>query len=190
MPFTFRPLPDIPDLILIEPRAFGDDRGWFMETWKRSEFEAHGITGDFVQDNHSRSTVRDVLRGLHYQMDPAAQGKLVRVLSGAIYDVAVDIRAGSPTYGKWAGVELTAEDRRMLWVPPGFAHGFCTITDISETVYKVTGGEYSPPHDRGIRWDDPDLAITWPTAAPILSAKDAAAPRFRDAENNFVWRRA
>ena len=190
MPFTYQKQTDIPDVVLIEPRAFGDDRGWFMETWKASDFAAHGIAGPFVQDNHSRSSGVHVIRGLHYQMDPAAQGKLVRCTLGAVLDVAVDIRRGSPTYGKWVAVELSDQNRRILWVPPGFAHGFCTTSEVSEVVYKVSGGEYSPSHDRAIRWDDPDLAIKWPTTQPLLSAKDAAAPRFRDAENNFVWSRA
>ncbi len=187
MPFQFRPQQPIPDVILIEPKAFGDDRGWFMETYKRSEFEANGIRVEFRQDNHSRSTAKGVIRGLHYQKDPAAQGKLVRCVDGAIYDVAVDIREGSPTYGRWVAAELSAEDRRMLWVPPGFAHGFCTLTDASEVVYKATA-EYSAPHDRGIRWNDPAIGVTWPVKSPMLSPKDAQAPLLADADNNFQWR--
>ena len=175
MPFQFKPQQPVPDVILIEPKAFGDDRGWFMETYKRSEFEANGIRVEFRQDNHSHSTAKGVIRGLHYQKDPAAQGKLVRCVDGAIYDVAVDIREGSPTYGRWVAVELSAEDRRMLWVPPGFAHGFCTLTDVSEVVYKATA-EYSAPHDRGIRWNDPAIGVTWPVKSPTLSPKDAQAP--------------
>ena len=187
MPFQFKPLDVIPDVILIEPQSFGDERGWFMETYKRTDFEAHGIPGDFRQDNHSRSTVKGVLRGLHYQKDPTAQGKLVRCLVGGVFDVAVDIRRGSPTYGRWVSAELTGENRRILWVPPGFAHGFCTITDVSEVVYKTTA-EYSAPHDRGIRWDDPTLAVRWPTNTPVLSAKDAQAPLLAQADNNFTWK--
>ena len=187
MPFQFKPLEAIPDVILIEPKSFGDERGWFMETYKRTDFETNGITGDFRQDNHSRSTVKGVLRGLHYQKDPTAQGKLVRCLVGGVFDVAVDIRRGSPTYGRWVSAELTGENRRILWVPPGFAHGFCTITDVSEVAYKTTA-EYSAPHDRGIRWDDPALAVRWPTNNPVLSAKDAQAPLLAQADNNFTWK--
>jgi dTDP-4-dehydrorhamnose 3,5-epimerase len=184
--FAFRPLKELPDIILIEPRVFADDRGWFMETYKQSEFDAQGIRFTFPQDNHSRSIAKHVIRGLHYQKDPAAQGKLVRCVLGAIYDVAVDIRRGSPTYGRWVGVELTEESRRLLWLPPGFAHGFCTLTDVSEVVYKTTA-EYSAPHDRGIRWNDPALGIAWPVASPILSPKDAKAPTLAEADNNFDW---
>lgn len=187
MPFQFKPLEALPDVILVEPKAFGDDRGWFMETYKRSDFEAGGIRVDFRQDNHSRSTAKGVIRGLHYQKDPAAQGKLVRCVSGGIFDVAVDIRKGSPTYGRWVSAELSAENRKMLWVPAGFAHGFCTLTDVSEVVYKTTA-EYSGSHDRGIRWNDPTVGVLWPVAAPVLSPKDAQAPLLADADNNFEWR--
>jgi len=186
MPFAFRPLQDLPDVVVIEPKAFGDDRGWFMETYKQSDFDASGIRFAFSQDNHSRSSVKHVLRGLHYQKDPAAQGKLVRCLLGTIYDVAVDIRRGSTTYGRWVAAELSAENKKMLWVPPGFAHGFCTVTDVSEVVYKTTS-EYSAPHDRGIRWNDPALSVKWPTTSPVLSPKDAQAPMLADADNNFVF---
>jgi len=188
MPFKFTPLPALADVVLVEPKAFGDDRGWFMETYKRSEFEANGIPVDFRQDNHSRSTGRGVIRGLHYQKHPAAQGKLVRCVVGAIYDVAVDIRKGSPTYGRWVAAELSAGDRKMLWVPPGFAHGICTLTDLSEVVYKATA-EYSAAHDRGIRWNDPAVGVTWPVTPPILSPKDAQAPLLADADNDFQWRK-
>jgi len=157
-----------------------------METYKRSEFESNGIRFAFSQDNHSRSSASHVIRGLHYQKDPAAQGKLVRCVFGAVYDVAVDIRRGSPTYSRWAGVELSAENRRMLWVPPGFAHGFCTLSDVSEVVYKTTS-EYSGPHDRGIRWNDPALGVNWPTTNPVLSPKDAQAPMLAQADNNFAY---
>jgi dTDP-4-dehydrorhamnose 3,5-epimerase len=188
MPVTFQPTPQIPDVIVIEPRVFGDERGWFMETYKQSEFTAKGIPFTFGQDNHSRSSATGVIRGLHYQKDPAAQGKLVRCIVGSVYDVAVDIRRGSPTYGRWVSVALSAENHRIVWVPPGFLHGFCTLTDISEVVYKTTA-EYSPSHERSVRWDDPTLAITWPTKSPQLSAKDAQAPLFADADNNFEWRK-
>ena len=186
MPFQFKPQLPIPDVILIEPKAFGDDRGWFMETYKRSEFDANGIRVEFRQDNHSRSTAKGVIRGLHYQKDPAAQGKLVRCVDGAIYDVAVDIRQGSPTYARWVAMELTAERRQILWVPPGFAHGFCTLSEISEVVYKATA-EYSAAHDRAIRWNDPAVGVTWPIKSPTLSPKDAQAPLLADADNNFQW---
>jgi dTDP-4-dehydrorhamnose 3,5-epimerase len=188
MPFTFQPLTNLPDVILIEPKAFGDDRGWFMETFKQSDFEAAGIRGPFRQDNHSRSNAKGVLRGLHYQTNPMAQGKLVRCPVGAIFDVAVDIRRGSPTYGKWVTAELSAENRRMLWVPPGFLHGFCTLTEISEVAYKTTA-EYSAAHDRAVRWNDPALGISWPTTTPVLSPKDAQAPLLAQADNNFEWTR-
>ncbi len=187
MPFAFAPLNDIPDVILIEPKAFGDDRGWFMETYKRSEFEANGIRAEFRQDNHSRSTAKGVIRGLHYQKDPAAQGKLVRCVAGKIFDVAVDIRMGSPTYGRWVSAELSAANRRLLWVPSGFAHGICTLTDECEVLYKATA-EYSAAHDRAICWNDPALAIQWPVASPMLSSKDAEAPTLAQADNNFHWR--
>ncbi len=170
MPFAFRPLRELPDVVVIEPKAFGDDRGWFMETYKQSEFEASGIPFSFSQDNHSRSGVKHVIRGLHYQKDPAAQGKLLRCLVGVIYDVAVDIRRGSPTYGRWVGVELSADAKAILWVPPGF-----------------TTSEYSAPHDRGIRWNDPALGVKWPTTNPVLSSKDAQAPMLAEADNNFTF---
>lgn len=186
MPFQFTPLEEVRGVVLIEPRVFGDERGWFMETYKRSEFEIGGIRVAFPQDNHSRSTAKGVLRGLHYQKEPAAQGKLVRCLVGAIYDVAVDIRRGSPTYGRWVGFELTAENRRMLWVPAGFAHGFCSISEIAEVVYKTTA-EYSPAHDRAVRWNDPALNISWPTTSPLLSPKDSQAPTLAEADNTFQW---
>lgn len=187
MPFNFfKRLDGLPDIVLIEPKAFGDDRGWFMETYKASDFAKHGIPPVFPQDNHSRSTAKHTIRGLHYQLEPAGMGKLVRCTEGAIYDVAVDIRKGSPTYGRWVAVELTAENRQMLWVPAGFAHGFCTLTDVAEAMYKCSS-EYSPAHDRAIRWNDPGLGITWPTTAPIVSAKDAGAPLLSEADNNFVW---
>jgi dTDP-4-dehydrorhamnose 3,5-epimerase len=179
MPFQFRPL-EIPEVILVEPRVFKDPRGFFVETYKASDFEQAGIVGPFRQDNHSRSTQRGVLRGLHHQLEPAAQGKLVRCLKGAIFDVAVDIRRGSKTFGKWVGAEITEENQRLLWIPPGFAHGFCTVTEICDVLYKCTA-EYSPEHERSIRWDDPDLKIRWPVEVPLLSDKDARAPLFKDA---------
>ena len=176
--FTFTRLA-IPDVILIEPTIFPDDRGFFMESYKYSEFAAFGIKEHFVQDNHSRS-VKGVLRGLHYQKHPKAQGKLVRVVVGEIFDVGVDIRQGSPTYGKWAGEKLSAENKRMLYIPPGFAHGFCVLSEVAEVLYKTTK-EYAPEYDAGIIWNDPEVGIQWPTEHPILSKKDATLPTLREA---------
>jgi len=184
MPFTFKRL-EIPDVILVQPKVFGDERGFFMETYKASEFKKNGIDYDFVQDNHSRSQ-KGVLRGLHYQLKPMEQGKLVRCVKGRIWDVAVDIRKGSPWYGKWVAVELSEENKLMLWVPPGFAHGFVALEDGTEVIYKVTK-EYAPELDRGIIWNDPDLAIDWPIKNPILSEKDKNLPKLREAENNFEY---
>ncbi len=178
MPFRFQRL-EIPDVVLVKAQGFADDRGFFAETYKMSEFSAHGISPVFVQDNHSHS-VRGVLRGLHYQEHPKAQGKLVMVLKGQIFDVAVDIRQGSPTYGKWVGEALSAENHRMLYVPPGFAHGFCVLSEKADVIYKVTE-EYAPELDRGIIWNDPEIAIQWPITEPILSPKDARLPSLEEA---------
>lgn len=172
----------IPDVLLIRPRVFSDDRGFFMETWQRRRFAESCADYDFVQDNHSRSS-RGTLRGLHYQIRQV-QGKLVRATVGEVFDVAVDIRRGSPTFGRWVGEYLSADNKHQLWVPPGFAHGFYVTTDMAEVQYKCTD-YYAPEHERCIRWDDPDLAIEWPIApgaAPVLSAKDAAGRRLGDAE--------
>jgi len=168
----------IPDVILLEPKVFGDERGFFFESYNRHAFlDATGLGVGFVQDNHSRST-RGVLRGLHYQLPPKAQGKLVRVVVGEVFDVAVDIRKGSPTFGKWVGEMLSAENKRQMWIPPGFAHGFLTMSDAAEFLYKTTD-YYSPEHERCVRWDDPLLAIEWPQGVkPLLSAKDANGARF------------
>ena len=186
MPFEFVKT-SIRDVILVKPKVFGDERGFFMETYKKSDFVKAGIDTDFVQDNHSKS-VKGVLRGLHYQLEPKAQGKLVRCIRGKIFDVAVDIRRGSPTFGKWIGVELSEENKLMLWIPKGFAHGFLTLSEEAEIVYKVSGAEYSPEHDRNIRWNDPDIGIEWPLEGePILSEKDKIAPLLKDAEVNFVY---
>ncbi|HMZ91382.1 MAG TPA: dTDP-4-dehydrorhamnose 3,5-epimerase [Pseudomonadales bacterium] len=173
---------EIAEVVLIEPQRFGDARGFFMETWQRRHFAAAGLDLDFVQDNHSRSA-QGVLRGLHYQLQQP-QGKLVRVTLGEVYDVAVDIRRGSPTFGRWVGVLLSAEQPRMLWVPPGFAHGFYVLSDVAEFVYKCTD-YYAPQHERSLRWDDPDLAIDWPLLPeqpPLLSAKDQQGQWLVDAE--------
>jgi dTDP-4-dehydrorhamnose 3,5-epimerase len=170
----------LPEVLLIEPKVFGDARGFFFESWNEREFERAGIRAHFVQDNHSRSA-RGVLRGLHYQLR-RPQGKLVRVTEGEIFDVVVDIRRSSPDFGKWEGVRLAAQSRTMLWVPAGFAHGFCVLSDYAEVLYKTTDF-YAPEHERSILWNDPDLAISWPlTGAPVLSAKDTQGARLRDAE--------
>ena len=170
----------LPDVMLLAPKVFGDARGFFMESWNRQTFADLGLNLDFVQDNHSRS-VRGVLRGLHYQLNQP-QGKLVRVTSGAVYDVAVDLRRSSPHYGQWTGHELSADNQHMLWVPPGFAHGFLVLSESADFLYKTTA-YYAPQWDRGIRWDDPEIGVQWPLQnAPTLSAKDQVLPLLRDAE--------
>lgn len=184
MPFSFRRL-EISDVVMIEPRVFRDERGFFMESYKQSEFAAFGIKERFVQDNHSRSR-KGVLRGLHYQNPPRAQGKLVRAVSGEIFDVAVDIRKGSPTYGRWVGVNLSEENMRMLYIPPGFAHGFLTLSDMADVMYKTTD-EYSPEHEAGIIWNDPEIGIKWPLDEPVLSPRDARWPPLSDAVNGFIY---
>lgn len=162
----------LPDILLIEPTVFGDDRGFFFESFNAKLFdEAVGQHVEFVQDNHSKS-VKNVLRGLHFQQAPMAQGKLVRVIQGAVFDVAVDIRVSSPTFGQWVGEILSAENKKQLWIPAGFAHGFLTLSDDAEFVYKTTN-YYAPSYEMGIQWNDPDIAIVWPLAGdPILSEKD------------------
>lgn len=185
MAFRFERLA-IPEVVLVEPKVSSDERGFFMETYKLSEFAALGIRKPFVQDNHSRSA-RGVLRGLHYQNPPRAQAKLVRVVVGEIFDVAVDIRKGSPTYGRWVAQTLSAENKRMLYIPEGFAHGFCALSDVAEVVYKVTE-EYSREHEAGILWNDPDIGIAWPTKRPTVSPKDAQFPLLRDAVNHFSFK--
>lgn len=173
----------IPDVFLIEPKVFGDSRGFFYESFNQQAFEAAtGVRCDFVQDNHSRSR-QGVLRGLHYQLPPKAQGKLVRVVRGAVFDVAVDIRNGSPTFGQWVGALLTEDNHRQLWVPPGLAHGFLVMSESADFLYKTTD-YYSPEHERCIRWNDPQLAIAWPeVAAEIqLSAKDQAGRSLAEAD--------
>lgn len=182
MPFRFERL-EIPDLILISLDNLEDERGFFRETYKQSVFSANGLDVSFVQDNHSHSS-RGVVRGLHYQKQPKAQGKLVMVCRGEIFDVAVDIRRGSPTFCKWVGMNLSVENSKMLYIPPGFAHGFCSLEDDVEVIYKVTA-EYSAELDRGIIWNDPDIGIRWPVSQPSLSPKDARLPRLRDSDNDF-----
>ncbi len=172
----------IADVKLIEPKVFGDQRGFFMEIWNADTFRQAGLDLHFVQDNHSLST-QGTLRGLHYQLQQP-QGKLVRVTLGEVFDIAVDLRRDSATFGQWVGEYLSAENRRMLWVPPGFAHGFYVTSERAEFLYKCTE-RYAPAHERCIRWDDPDLAIPWPLPPgeqPVLSPKDAAAPALREAE--------
>jgi len=176
MPFTFQTL-SIPGVVLIEPRVFGDARGFFMETYKRSDFEAFGIGDTFVQENQSRSE-RGVLRGLHYQRAPHAQSKLVRVVAGEIFDVAVDIRPDSPTRGRWVGVTLSAENKRTVYIPPWCAHGFCVMSESADVVYKTTS-EYAPAFESGFMWNDPTIGITWPLAAPLVSERDRNWPAFR-----------
>lgn len=172
----------IPDVILFEPKVFGDERGFFFESFNRCVFkEATGLDPYFVQDNHTRS-VKGVLRGLHYQLPPKAQGKLVRVVTGEVFDVAVDIRKGSLTFGKWVGEILSADNKRQLWIPPGFAHGFLTLSEVADFLYKTTDF-YSLTHERCIRWDDPDIGVTWPTSgSALLSVKDRHGTNFSQAE--------
>jgi len=172
----------IPDVKIIEPRVFSDDRGYFLETWNAQGFNQAGLNWTFVQDNQSKSH-RNVLRGLHYQIQ-SPQAKLVRVVTGAIYDVAVDLRRGSPTFGRWVGMELSEANHRMMLIPVGFAHGFLSLTDETQLVYKCTDF-YAAPHERTIMWNDPDLAIAWPLAAgeqPIVSSKDAMGRSLKEAD--------
>ena len=173
---------DIPDLLIIEPKVFGDERGFFMENWNRQAFADAGLDLTFVQDNHSRSQ-QGILRGLHYQIK-RPQGKLVRVTLGSVFDVAVDLRQSSPTFGQWLGLELSERNHRMLWVPPGFAHGFYVTSTVADFMYKCTD-MYAPQYERTIRWDDETLAIDWPLVDgmhPLLSEKDADGMAFKDAE--------
>lgn len=165
-------------MLLLEPKVFGDERGFFMETYNAAAFAAAGIALPFVQDNHSSSRY-GVLRGLHFQ-EPQPQGKLVRCTRGSLYDVAVDIRRGSPHFGQWTAYELSAENKRMLWVPPGFAHGFCVTSEVADLVYKCTE-LWHPRWDHSLRWDDPEIGIEWPVTEPTLSRKDAVAPPLKDA---------
>jgi dTDP-4-dehydrorhamnose 3,5-epimerase len=174
-------------VVIVEPGVFGDHRGWFMETYNEASFLEAGINIKFVQDNQSFSAVKGTLRGLHYQLTPKAQTKLVRCTKGEIFDVAVDIRKSSSTFGKWFGIELTAENKKQLLIPKGFAHGFMTLTEDVEVQYKVDE-LYAPECDRGIIWNDPTIGIEWPfDIMPILSEKDEKAPLLKDAENNFSF---
>lgn len=175
------------DAYIFEPKVFEDQRGFFMETFNAQLLAEHGFSFNFVQDNHALSKDSGVLRGLHYQLEPFAQTKLVRVTSGSVYDVIVDIRQGSPTYGQWQGFVLSADNKRQLLVPRGFAHGYCTLEEHTEFIYKVDN-YYSPEHDRGIAWNDSELNIDWPTASPILSDKDTKQPKLKDVEGQFIYK--
>jgi dTDP-4-dehydrorhamnose 3,5-epimerase len=178
----------IPGVFEIIPKKFGDDRGYFSETYSAEKLRPFGLPDNWVQDNQSYSAPQNVLRGLHYQLAPAAQDKLVRVIRGAIIDVAVDIRRGSPSFGTWVALEVSAKAWNQILVPKGFAHGFMTLEPDTEVVYKVTA-PYSPAHDRGIRWDDPEIGIAWPLGGkePVLSAKDKIAPFLRDTPADFIY---
>jgi len=182
MPFTFLKT-RIPEVILVEPAIFSDPRGHFVELFKASEFQANGISMAWAQINTSWST-KHVLRGLHFQLNPEAQAKFIGVSYGEIFDVAVDIRRASPTYGQWVAERLSGDNRKMLFVPEGFAHGFCVLSDEAEVVYHCSN-EYAPGLERCIRWDDPSIAISWPVKGPILSAKDSKGVFLSEVENNF-----
>jgi dTDP-4-dehydrorhamnose 3,5-epimerase len=182
MSFTFTPL-DIPGVILVTPTTRGDSRGWFREMFKSEEFSAAGIPASFLQENASQS-VKGVLRGLHFQRPPFAQGKLVSVTAGSVFDVAVDLRTGSPTYGKWVGQELSIANGCQLWIPEGFAHGFCVLSEEAQLAYKVTA-PYSGPHDGGVLWNDPAIGIDWPLSEPLLSDKDMSQPLLADCIHGF-----
>ncbi len=175
-------------VVLIVPRRFADERGYFSETFSDQAYAENGVAATFIQDNHSYSALAGVVRGLHFQTPPHAQAKLVRVVRGSVFDVAVDLRAGSPTYGKWCGAKLSASGGEQYFIPRGFAHGFCTLEPDTEFVYKVDG-YYTPHSEAGLRFDDPDLAIDWPvtSADALLSAKDASLPAFRDFHSPFVY---
>ncbi len=177
----------LPGVLVITPRVFPDPRGFFLESYNAEAWRSAGIATTFVQDNHSKST-RGTLRGLHFQLPPAAQVKVLRVVRGAVWDVAVDIRVGSPTFGQWFGVELTADNFRQVYIPTGFAHGFCVLSDEAEILYK-TSAVYSPAHERGIAWNDPQLAVAWPVTEPLLSDRDRRAGSLADylAETPFTY---
>lgn len=174
----------LPGVLIVEPDVFEDPRGFFFESYSLQKYAEHGITDTFVQDNHSLST-RGTLRGLHYQTAPG-QAKLVRAARGAVFDVAVDIRHGSPTFGQWVGVELSGENKRQLYIPVGFAHGFCVTSEVAEFLYKCSS-YYAPTLERGIAWDDPDLAIAWPVTDPILSDRDRRHPRLAEAACDYKY---
>jgi dTDP-4-dehydrorhamnose reductase/dTDP-4-dehydrorhamnose 3,5-epimerase len=177
---------NIREVVIIEPRVFGDHRGWFTETYSKEKFEELGFEIDFIQDNHSFSAQKGTLRGLHFQLNPKAQTKLVRCTKGKILDVAVDLREGSPTYKKWVAVELTEENKKQLLIPKGFAHGFLTLTDDVEVQYKVDE-YYSPENDRSIRFDDPEIGVVWGVDSPVLSDKDLNAPLLKESDISFKY---
>ncbi|MEK3985230.1 dTDP-4-dehydrorhamnose 3,5-epimerase [Paenibacillus sp. FSL K6-3166] len=178
---------ELEGVLIVEPAVFGDHRGWFMETFSEAKFQEQGLQLEFVQDNQSFSATKGTLRGLHYQINPKAQTKLVRCTKGAILDVALDIRRGSPSYGKWFGIELTADNKKQLLIPKGFAHGFMTLTDDVEVQYKCDE-LYAPECDGGILWNDPEIGIEWPIdIEPVLSAKDERAPLLKNSSHNFVY---
>jgi len=176
---------DLPGVVIIEPAVFGDNRGWFMESWSLAKMQQAGLNYDFVQDNHSYSAQKGVLRGIHFQNNPAAQAKLVRCARGAVLDVAVDLRKNSPTYKKWVAVGLSAKNKRQLLIPRGFGHGFITLTDDVEFIYKADN-LYNASTDRSICYNDPELAIDWGVTNPIVSEKDANAPFLKDSDCNFI----
>ena len=182
MAFDFKKL-SVPDVILIEPKVYSDDRGYFFEEFKKSEFLLNGISDNFIQENISHSK-RDVIRGMHFQKNPKAQSKLVSVINGEIFDVALDIRKNSPTFGKWVGEILSNKNHRSIFIPEGFAHGFCVISEEADVIYKVNN-EYSPNDERGIIWNDPSINISWPTQRPIISKKDEELPLFEKSYENF-----
>lgn len=184
MPFIFKKL-EIPEVVLIEPKVFEDERGFFMETYKRSDFYEAGIKDDFFQDNFSYSK-KGVVRGLHYQKNPKAQAKIVRCVSGEIFDAAVDIRKGSPTFGKWAGAILSDKNKKQLYIPEGFAHGFCVLSGEAQVAYKASG-EFSLENDRGILYNDPEINIKWPMKNLTASPKDLKNPPLAQADNNFIY---
>lgn len=184
MTFTFKRL-QIPDVILVEPNVISDNRGFFFESFKESDFFANGITKKFVQDNFSHSTY-GVIRGLHYQKKNKAQAKLITVISGKIFDVAVDIRKNSPSYGKWTSMILSEDDHKLLYVPEGFAHGFCVLSQEADILYKVSN-EYSKEHERGIIWNDPAINISWPIKEPVISDKDNQSPLLKSSDNDFTY---
>jgi len=184
LPFTFKKL-SITDVILIEAKSFPDERGFFLESFKESSFIENEINTKFVQDNFSRS-IKGVLRGLHYQKNPKAQAKLLTVLRGEIFEVAVDIRKDSPTYGKWVSETLSEQSHKLFYIPEGFAHGFCILSDEADVYYKVNQ-EYSPEHDTGFIWNDPEINIKWPIDKPILSERDQKLPLLKNVDNNFIY---
>jgi len=185
LPFKFNKL-EIPSVVLIETRSFTDNRGFFQENFKESDFVSNGINTKFVQDNVSRS-IKGVLRGLHYQKHPKAQAKLVTAIRGEIFDVAVDIRKGSPTFGKWVSEILSDKNHNSLYIPEGFAHGFCVLSDEADVLYKVNQ-EYSSENERGIIWNDPKLGIKWPTSQPIVTSKDLQLPSLNEIDSNFEYK--